>query len=143
MEVHLVAKLIDVAKVKEPDTMSELAHIQAEHQPQIGRKLETEVEIDILEEWYLLIKSVMLMCQVGLAFVESLEYDEPIVLTYEVDKEDDEDDATTSAMMVADTEDVDDQDFSPIDDDNAKRLKKFFLSPFVMKCLSIGDNANI
>ncbi|MCD9559936.1 hypothetical protein HAX54_018313 [Datura stramonium] len=56
---------------------------------------------------------------VGLAFAEPLDNDEPTLLTNEVDYKEDGDDATTSRIMIYDTEDVGDRELIFDDDDDA------------------------
>ncbi|MCD7466512.1 hypothetical protein HAX54_003303 [Datura stramonium] len=94
LEGHLARKLIDVTKVKELSIVS---------------KPTVTEEMTALEEWYLLTKSVMLMCKVGSTFAEPLDHDEPIALTDAVDDDDEEEeeDATTRKMIVDDIEDAD------------------------------------
>ncbi|MCD7472993.1 hypothetical protein HAX54_014522 [Datura stramonium] len=84
----------------------------------IGGRPTTVEEMYALEDWYILIDSAMIMCKVEPVFEEQLDDDEPTMLTDAVDDEDedDKDDATTEAILVDDTEDVDDQDFNPDDD---------------------------
>ncbi|MCD9559815.1 hypothetical protein HAX54_018116 [Datura stramonium] len=76
---HLVGELIDVAKLKKLDIVTAPTLTQAKCQARDN-------------SW-----------RVRTTFVEPLDDDEPIVLTNEVD----EDDATTSTIMVDDIDDVD------------------------------------
>lgn len=93
-----------------------------ELQLRIGGRLATNEEMSALEERYPLTESAVLMCRVGSMFEESLDDEEPTMLTDGIDDVDDdeEEDAITGAMQVdSEDNDEDDQEYNPDDDDCA------------------------
>ncbi|MCD9641855.1 hypothetical protein HAX54_028312 [Datura stramonium] len=98
----LEGKMIDVTKVKEPNTTfvssltptechsrddSKRGHMfwMFDLQLQIGGILATPMEMSALEDQYSLIDSAMMMFKVGLIFEELLDVDKPILLTDAID----------------------------------------------------------